>query len=97
MNAGDIEGLAGEINGLIAQWEDYGYADPPMPGCRPVPPLGQRSAMSIRAGHKAIDQIDALTRRLHQVREQLAGELRQDSDIRAKRIDEMLASRAGHG
>lgn len=94
MNAGDIEGLAGEINVLIGAWEEFGYADPPLPGCAPVPPLGQRSAAAITAGHEAIDGIDKLTRRLYEIRNQLVGELRKDSDIRGRRIDAMIADRA---
>ena len=47
-----------------------------------IPPLGQRSADAIKAGHEAVETIDQLIARLHRVREQLVGELRQDEDIR---------------
>lgn len=47
-----------------------------------IPPLGQRSANAIKAGHEAIRDIDQLIARLHRLREQLVGELRQDEDIR---------------
>lgn len=95
MDTGDLEALAAEINGLIAAWEEFGYADPPGPGCVPVPPLGKRNAAAITAGHQAIDDIDRLTRRLYEVRSRLEDELRQDSDIRGARIDAMLAARKG--
>ena len=93
MNAGDLPEKADLINFLIGAWEDFGYADPPMPDCVPVPPLGERSAGAIKAGHEAIKEIDQLTRRLYALREQLVGELRQDSDIRGARVDAMLARR----
>jgi hypothetical protein len=47
-----------------------------------IPPLGERSAGAIEAGHEAVKDIDKLIARLHQVREQLVGELRQDEDRR---------------
>jgi hypothetical protein len=88
-----INELADFINFQVGAWHDFGYAVPPMPECKPIPPLGERSANAIKAGHEAIEAIDQLTRQLYALREQLVGELRQDSDIRAVRIDTMLARR----
>jgi NMD protein affecting ribosome stability and mRNA decay len=58
-----------------------------------IPPLGERSAKAIEAGHEAIKDIDQLIAQLHQVREQLVSELRQDEDIRAARVDALLERR----
>lgn len=88
-----IEELAGLINFQVGAWHDLGYETPPTPECKPIPPLGERSAEAIRSGHEAIESIDELTRQLYRLREQLVGELRQDSDIRAARVDAMLARR----
>jgi len=85
-----IEELAGLINFRVGAWHDFGYADPPAPECKAIPPLGERSAEAIKAGHAAIETIDELTRQLYVLREQLVGELRQDEDIRAVRVDAML-------
>lgn len=85
--------LAGLVNFLVGAWHDFGYETPPAPDCKPVPPLGERSAAAIEAGHEAVQAIDDLTRQLHALREQLTGELRQDSDIRAARFDAMHAQR----
>jgi hypothetical protein len=60
-----------------------------------IPPLGERSAKAIEAGHEAVKDIDRLITRLHRVRQQLVSELREDSDIRAARVDAMLAERLG--
>jgi hypothetical protein len=90
-----LEELAGLINFRVGAWQDFGYAEPPAPGCAAIPPLGERSAQAIRAGHEAVEDIDRLIARLHQVRAQLVSELRQDEDIRAARVDAMLAERAG--
>ena len=57
----------------------------------PIPPLGERSAEAIKAGHEAIEAIDELIRQLHVLRSQLVGELRQDEDVHAARADAMLA------
>jgi hypothetical protein len=86
-----LEELAGLINFRVAAWHDFGYAEPPAPDCATIPPLGERSAQAIEAGHEAIKDIDQLIARLHQVRAQLAVELRQDEDIRAARTDALLA------
>jgi hypothetical protein len=87
---GDLEELAGLIHWHAGVWQDLGYENPPA-GCAPIPPLGQRSAQAIKAGHEAVRDIDRLIARLHQVRAQLVSELRQDEDIRATRVDAMLA------
>jgi hypothetical protein len=78
----------------ICAWQEFGYEEPPAPGSATIPPLGQRSAGAIEAGHEAVRDIDQLIARLHQVREQLVTELRQDEDIRAARVDAMLDGRA---
>jgi hypothetical protein len=88
-----LEELAGLINFRVGAWHDFGYEVPPAPECKPVPPLGERSAEAIKAGHEAIKSIDELTRQLYRLREQLTGELRQDEDVRADRVDAMLARR----
>ena len=95
MNTDDLEEMAGLIHFRAGAWQDFGYEKPPAPECATIPPLGQRSASAIKAGHDAIAEIDQLTARLHQVRAQLVSELRQDSDIRAARVDAMLAERLG--
>ena len=72
----------------VGVWHDLGHAEPlPSPECTPIPPLGRRSAAAIEGGHEAIKDIDAMLRQLHALREQLVGELRQDEDIRAVRVD----------
>jgi len=86
-----ITELADLINFQVGAWHDFGYEVPPAPECKPVPPLGDRSAEAIKAGHEAIETIDELTRQLYALREQLVGELRQDEDVRAVRVDAMLA------
>jgi hypothetical protein len=78
-----IEELAGLISFRVGAWHDLGYENPPAPGCATVPPLGERSAEAVRAGHAAVEAIDELTRQLHALRGQLIGELRQDEDLRA--------------
>ena len=83
--AAGLEELAGLINFRVGQWQDLGYAEPPTPECLPIPPLGQRSAKAIEAGHEAVKDIDRLIARLHQVRALLVSELRQDEDIRMSR------------
>ena len=88
--AAGLEELAGLINFRVGAWQDFGYAEPPTTECAAIPPLGERSAKAIEAGHEAIKDIDRLIARLHQVRAQLVSELRQDEDVRAARIDKML-------
>lgn len=81
-----LEELAGLISFYVGAWHDFGYETPPAPDCASIPPLGERSASAVKAGHEAIEAIDELTRQLHALRGQLAGELRQDSGIRASAI-----------
>ena len=88
-----LEELAGLINFRVGAWQDFGYAKPPTPDCATIPPLGERSAKAIEAGCEAIKDIDQLIAQLHQVRAQLVSELRQDEDIRAVRVDALLAER----
>jgi len=93
MNTDDLEEMAGLIHFRAGAWQDLGYENPPTPESATIPPLGERSANAIKAGHEAVKDIDQLIARLHQVRAQLVSELRQDSDIRAVRVDAMLAER----
>lgn len=86
-----LEELAGLVSFQVGAWHDFGYEQPPTPDCKQVPPLGERSAAAIKAGHEAVEAVDELTRQLYRLREQLVGELRQDSDIRGARVDAMLA------
>jgi len=85
MNTADLLELIDLVNFRIGAWQDFGYENPPAPDCQPIPPLGERSAEAIEGGHEAVKDIDRLITRLHQVREQLVGELRQDEDIRMGR------------
>jgi hypothetical protein len=68
----------------IGQWEHLEYPEN-------APPLGQRNADAIIAGHAAIRTIDKMIRSLHELRGQLTAELREDEDIRGQRIDRMVA------
>jgi hypothetical protein len=92
-NTDDLEEMAGLIRFRVGAWQDFGYESPPTPESALIPPLGQRSAEAIKAGHGAIEEIDRLITLLHQIRAQLISELRQDADIRAARVDAMLAER----
>jgi hypothetical protein len=85
-----IEELAGLICFRVGAWHDFGYEVPPTRECKPVPPLGERSAEAIKAGHEAIEAIDELTRQLWALRSQLVGELRQNADVLAARVDALL-------
>lgn len=89
--AAGLEELAGLIWFRIGSWQDFGYANPPAPECKAIPPLGERSAAAITAGHEAIRDIDQLIAQLHRVCALLAAELRQNEDILGARIDAMLA------
>jgi hypothetical protein len=93
-DTGDLEEMAGLINFRVGAWQDFGYEKPPTPDCATIPPLGERSANAIKAGHEAIKDIDQLIARLHQVRAQLVSDLRQDEDLRHARVDAMLAAKA---
>lgn len=76
----------------VGAWNDLGYPEPlPFEGAHPIPPLGERSADDIKAGHGAIEVIDEIVRDLYRLREQLVSELRTDEDVRAVRVDAMLA------
>lgn len=86
-----LEDLAGLITFRVGAWHDFGYETPPAPECKPIPPLGERSAGAIKAGHEAIEAIDELARQLYALRDQLIIELRQDEDLRAARVDALLA------
>jgi len=78
-----IEETAGLLNLRIAEWHDFGYVTPAAPTCKTIPPLGERSAEAIKAGHGAIEVIDEIVRDLRRLRQQLAGELRADQQARA--------------
>lgn len=88
-----IGDLAEHVYFLVGAWKDFGYEVPPAPDCKAVPPLGERSANAVKSGHEAVRTIDQLTRQLCQLRGQLVGELRRDEDLRAARVDAMLAER----
>ena len=82
IDTSDLGEMAGLIHFRIGAWQDFGYENPPTPECATIPPLGERSANAITAGHGAIQEIDRLIARLYQVRAQLVNELRRDEDIR---------------
>jgi hypothetical protein len=82
MTTDDLEEMAGLIHFHVGAWQDFGYESPPTPESALIPPLGERSAQAIRAGHGAVKEIDRLIARLHQVRAQLVTELRLVVDIR---------------
>jgi hypothetical protein len=86
-----LEDLAGLITFRVGAWHDFGYEVPPAPECKAIPPLGERSAEAIKAGHEAIESIDELTRQLYALREQLITELRQNDDINMARSGALLA------
>ena len=88
-----LEELAGLISFRVGAWHDLGYEDPPSPDCKPVPPLGERSAEAIRNGHLAVRDIDELIGQLHALRGQLVDELRRNEDLLGARVDAMLAER----
>ena len=85
MDTGDLEELARVVGFHVAAWHEFGYENPPTPESAAIPPLGERSATAIKAGHDAVKDIDRLMARLHEIRERLVGELRQDEDIRRAR------------
>ena len=93
--AAGLEELAALIYFHIGAWQDFGYAEPPTPDCKPIPPLGERSAKAIEAGRQAIKDIDQLIAQLHRVRAQLMTELRENEDKLGERIDAQLAKRRG--
>ena len=65
---------------------------------RPSPrqPAAERppAAEHIAAGHAAVADVDAMLRELHAVRSRLVRELRQDEDVRARRVDLYLSQHA---
>jgi hypothetical protein len=86
-----IQEPADLLNFRIAEWHDFGYATPPTPDCKTIPPLGERSAEAIKAADGAIEVIDEIVRDLHRLREQLIGELRANEDALNARVDRTLA------
>ena len=82
-----LEEKAGYISWLVGSWHDLGYENPPTPECKPIPPLGERSAEAIKGGHRAVEEIDVLTRQLVALRQQLVGELRKNEDILMARLE----------
>ncbi len=80
-----LEDLAALVHFRVGAWQDFGYADSPSPDCAVIPPLGERSASAVKAGHEAIEDIDRLAARLQAVRSQLVSELRRDEDLRMAR------------
>ncbi len=79
--AAGLEELAGLVSFRIGAWQDFGYENPLTPDSATIPPLGERSARAIEAGHQAVRDIDQLIARLHQVRARLVSELRRNQDI----------------
>jgi hypothetical protein len=86
-----VEDAAGLLALRVAEWHDFGYAAPPAPHCKPIPPLGERSAEAIKAGHGAIEVIDEIIRDLYRLRDQLVTELRTNEDMRGRRPVSALA------
>ena len=75
-----LEDRAASISWFVGVWHDLGYESPPTPECKPIPPLGERSAQAIKGGHDAIKAIDSLSRQLFALRQQLASELHANED-----------------
>ena len=107
MSAGTLEWAPGplldevELLGVrVGAWNHFGYAAPEN-GQAAIPPLGERNAEAIKAGHGAIEVIDQIIRDLHYLRGQLVTELRVDQDVRGRRVDAILAEaharREAHG
>lgn len=80
-----LEEQAGLISWYVGVWHDLGYENPPTPDCKPIPPLGERSAQAVKGARDAIGEIGNLIRQLHALRAQLVSELRQNEDIMAGR------------
>ncbi len=88
---GPLEDAAGLLAVRVGAWNHMEYPEN-------VPPLGERNADAIKAGHGAVEVIDEIIRDLHCLRSQLVTELRADEDARAARVDQMLAeTRARRG
>jgi hypothetical protein len=92
---GELNDLVGLLAVRIGAWNHFGYAAPES-GQTAIPPLGERNAEAIRAGHGAIEVMDQISRELHGLRNQLISELRTDEDVRGRRVDRILAERR-HG
>jgi hypothetical protein len=82
-----LEEMASLISWYVGVWHDLGYENPPAPDCKPIPPLGERSAEAIKGAHDAVKEIDKLTRQLYRLRIQLQNELRQNEDALMARLD----------
>jgi hypothetical protein len=82
----------------VGAWNHFGYAAPE-DGQAAIPPLGERGAEAIRAGHGAIEVIDEIIRDLRSLRDRLITELRTDEDVRGSgaRRAEPGRGRAGGG
>lgn len=50
-----------------------------------------------RAGHAAVEAIDAMLAELHRARQQLVGEIREHQDAAAARVDALLAQHRSGG
>jgi hypothetical protein len=87
---GGIEDAAGLLAVRIGAWNHFGYVAPER-GQAAIPPLGERSAEAIKAGHGAVEVIDEIVRDLYRLREQLVGELRADSDAKAARMTHVMS------
>jgi len=74
-----LEDAMGVLAIALAQWEER-LAGGPAPEAR-------------RAANTAMDAIDAMVRDLHEIREQLTGEIRDADDATAARVDALLAAR----
>jgi hypothetical protein len=83
--------MVGLINFRIGAWHDFGYADPPTPECKTIPPLGERSVEAIKGAQGAVQAIDELLRELHQLRQALIGELRANANALNARVDALPA------
>lgn len=70
------------LNWYLGVWHDLGYANPPAPGCKTIPPLGERSAEAVKGARDAIEVIDTMIRELRAVRDQLTDELKADAAAR---------------
>lgn len=83
-SVGELEELTGLIGVEVAAWNHMEYPEN-------VPAAGEHNAEAIKAGHGAVEAIDELLRGLHVLRSQLIDELRADADVRAVKVDAMLA------
>jgi hypothetical protein len=87
---GGIEDAAGLLAVRVGVWNHFGYAAPE-DGQAAIPPLGERNADAIRAGHSAVELIDEIIRDLYRLREQLVAELHTDAEAHGRRADQMIA------